>query len=94
MSIDLPTMKKLTLATLLIISCATAWAADYGKGLTAYKAGDFAAALTEWKPLAAQGEAEVQYNLGVLYANGEGATETLNSKEVCTCTQLNIGIKR
>jgi TPR repeat protein len=87
-------MKKLTLATLLILSCATALAADYEKSYAFAEAGDYATAFSEWKALAEQGEAEVQYNLGVLYANGEGATETLNSKEVCTCTQLNIGIKR
>ena len=29
--------------------------ADFQKGLTAYKSGDFATALREWKPLAEQG---------------------------------------
>jgi TPR repeat protein len=70
-----PTMKKLTLATLLIFSCATAWAADFYKGLAAAEAGDFATALTEWKPLAEQGDASVQYNLGLMYDNGEGVIE-------------------
>jgi hypothetical protein len=36
----LSTMKKLTLALLLILSCTTAWAADFAKGLAAYDAGD------------------------------------------------------
>ena len=39
-----PTMKKLTIATPLIFSCSTAWAADFDKGLAAYEAGDFATA--------------------------------------------------
>jgi len=69
------TMMKLTLATLLIFSCATAWAADFYKGLAAAEAGDFATALTEWKPLAEQGDASVQYNLGLMYDNGEGVIE-------------------
>jgi TPR repeat protein len=70
-----PTMKKLTLATLLIFSCATAWAADFDKGLAAARAGDFATALAEWKPLAEQGDAVAQFYLGVMYANGEGVLE-------------------
>ena len=68
-------MKKLTLATLLIFSCATAWAADFAKGLAAYQAGDFATALAEWRPLAEQGDAAAQYNLALMYDNGEGVIE-------------------
>ena len=69
------TIKKLTLATLLIVSCATAWAADFAKGLTASRAGDFVTALAEWKPLAEQGDAIAQFNLGLLYDNGKGVIE-------------------
>lgn len=58
-----PTMKKLTLATLLIFSCATAWAADLDKGFAAYNAGDFATALAEFKPLAEQGDGAAQFIL-------------------------------
>ena len=58
-----PTMKKLTLATLLIFSCVTAWAADFDKGLAAYQAGDFATALAEWRPLAEQGDANAHPHL-------------------------------
>ena len=68
-------MKKLTLALLLIFSCATAWAADLDKGWAAYNAGDFATALTEWKPLAEQGHAMAQHNLGVMYRKGRGVVE-------------------
>ena len=68
-------MKKLTLALLLIFSCATAWAADFDKGLAAYEAGDFATTLTEWKPLAEQGDAGAQYYLGLTYGKGEGVIE-------------------
>ena len=68
-------MKKLTLATLLIFSCATAWAADFDKGVAAYNAGDSATALAEFKPLAEQGDAVAQYNVALMYANGEGVIE-------------------
>src|SRR5437660_11013404 len=50
-----------------------AWAeADFQKGLAAYKAGDFATALKEWRPLAEQGLAKAQHNLGGIYDNGRG----------------------
>ena len=68
-------MKKLTLATLLIFSCVTAWAADFYKGAAAAEAGDFDTALAEFKPLAEQGIAEAQYNLALMYDNGKGVIE-------------------
>jgi hypothetical protein len=48
------------------------WSQDFQKGLTAYKSGDYATALREWTPLAKQGDAFAQYNLGVMYGNGQG----------------------
>jgi TPR repeat protein len=69
------TMKKLTLATLLIFSCATAWAADFDKGLAAAEAGDYTTALSELKPFAEQGNAVAQYNLAQMYRRGEGVIE-------------------
>ena len=74
-AVIISTMKNLSLATLLIFSCSTAWAADFDKGLAAYKAGDFATALAEWKPLAEQGDASSQFNLGVVYDLGKGVLE-------------------
>src|SRR5438128_12438844 len=50
-----------------------AWAeADFQKGLAAYKAGDFATALKQWRPLAEQGLAKAQHNHGVICYNGRG----------------------
>ena len=68
-------MKQLTLATRLIFSCSTAWAADFDKGLAAARAGDFVTALAEFKPLAEQGDADAQYNLAQMYRRGEGVIE-------------------
>lgn len=42
-------------------------AQDFGAGLAAAQAGDFAAALDNWKPLAEQGDADAQYNLALLF---------------------------
>ena len=53
----------------------TTWSADFQKGLTAYQSGDFATALREWTPLAEQGNASAQYNLGLMYRNGRGVPQ-------------------
>jgi hypothetical protein len=37
-----------------------AFSADFQKGLTAYKSGDYTTALREWTPLAKQGIADAQ----------------------------------
>jgi TPR repeat protein len=47
-------------------------AADFSTGMDAYKKGDFATAAKEWRPLADQGNAAAQYNLGLLYLDGKG----------------------
>jgi TPR repeat protein len=54
-------------------------AQDFQKGFAAYNAGDFATALQEWTPLAEAGDEVAQYNLGVMYDNGEGVP--LDDKE-------------
>ena len=46
--------------------------ASYRRGVTAYDRGDYATALREWKPLAQQGNADSQNNLGVLFLKGQG----------------------
>ena len=37
--------------------------------------GDFETALRLWRPLADQGYAKAQFNLGIMYDNGEGVPE-------------------
>ena len=64
----------LTLAVLLG-SAGMGWGADFQKGLDAVQRGDYTTALREWKPLAEQGVAFAQYNLGVMYANGQGVPQ-------------------
>ena len=48
-----------------------AWA-DFAAGLTAFEAGNYAAAYTEWEPLAQDGDTTAQHNLGLLYLHGLG----------------------
>lgn len=45
---------------------------DFNKGLTAYKVGNYAAALEVWKPLAEMGNGSAQYRLGFMYKTGRG----------------------
>ena len=57
------------LLTLLVGN--SAFSADEQKGLDAALSGDYATALREWTPLAEQGNARAQYNLGKLIFGGE-----------------------
>ncbi len=41
-------------------------------GVAAYKWGAYATAYREWHPLAKQGNAKAQYNLGLMYRKGQG----------------------
>jgi TPR repeat protein len=66
-------MKKTILAAAFIAllgSAGVSWSADYQKGYAASQSGDFATALREWTPLAEQGDAGAQFNLGLMYAKG------------------------
>ena len=64
---------RFPVALVLSIVClaAPAWA-DFKAGENAHHRGDYATALREWQPLAKQGHAVAQYNLGLLYTNGQG----------------------
>ena len=62
--------KVLLLALLLGIQ--TLAIAGLSEGVTAFEAKDYATALKEFVPLANQGNAQAQYNLGVMYNNGQG----------------------
>ena len=67
---------RFPVALVLSVVClaAPAWA-DFKAGMDAHQRGDYATALREWQPLAEQGQAGSQYQLGLLYANGQGVTK-------------------
>jgi hypothetical protein len=64
----------LTIAVLLG-NAGMGWSADFQKGYAAYKSGDYATALREWRPLARQGNADAQFNLGWMYEKGRGVPQ-------------------
>lgn len=68
-------MRKILMVVAVVLLPMGAFAQDFNKGGIAYQAGDYAAALKEWKPLAEQGNAGAQYNLGAMYEHGEGVIQ-------------------
>ena len=51
---------------------APVYSGDLQDGADAYKEEDFQTALDKWIPLADQGDAKAQYNLGMMYFDGYG----------------------
>ena len=49
--------------------------ADFQAGLDAYQKGDYVTAAKEWRPLAEQGSAAAQLNIGLLYLDGHGVPQ-------------------
>tara|TARA_B100000676_G_C17868357_1_gene727166 strand:+ start:293 stop:661 length:369 start_codon:yes stop_codon:yes gene_type:complete len=67
----------LNLSNLILLSLTGAQAQDLKKGLQAYKSGDYATAIKEWRPLAEAGDPGAQYNLGFNYVQGKGIAKDL-----------------
>ena len=60
------------LIVMMSLLVAPAYAQDVQKGIAAFEAGDYAAALAEWRPLAGRGDSDAQASLGLMYARGQG----------------------
>ncbi|MEK7764448.1 MAG: sel1 repeat family protein, partial [Nitrospirota bacterium] len=67
---------RFTITFVLSINCLAvpAWA-DFQAGMDANDREDYATAFREWRPLAEQGDALSQYNLGLLYRKGRGVSQ-------------------
>ena len=90
----------LTLAVLLFLPTEV-WSADFQKGWDAYNRGDYATALREFTPLAEQGDADAQFNLGWMYYEGRGVPQdyetavkwwTLAAEQGDPHAQFNLGV--
>jgi TPR repeat protein len=69
-------MKRLiALVFLLSVSAGAAGAQDLEKGRKAFEKGDYEAALAELLPLAERGNAEAQYDVGLMYSKGLGVPQ-------------------
>ena len=60
----------LTLIALVLFTTPSS-AGDFEKGVEAHNNGDYATAIKEWTPLAEDGDAIAQYNLALMYKNGQ-----------------------
>ena len=49
----------------------------FPEGFGGLRAGDYATALQEWRPLAEQGHADAQYNLGIMYEMAKAFHKTM-----------------
>ena len=68
-------MRLLSALAVGLLLAGTVSAQDWDKGSAAYDAGDYTAALQEFRPLAELGQAWAQAMLGVMYDNGEGVLQ-------------------
>lgn len=62
----------------LLIACMAIFPAfpfDFAAGQKAYEARDYAAAIREWRPLADAGDAKSQFNMALLYYEGQGVPQ-------------------
>lgn len=60
---------------LILITSPVLGQTDYLGGMAAFARNDYQTALSEWRPLAESGQAEAQFNLGVLYDEGLGVKQ-------------------
>lgn len=68
-------MKKLTPFILSFVMWSTTAWAGFADAENAYNRGDYATALREFQPLAEQGDAAAQFNIGVMYYIGQGVPQ-------------------
>src|SRR3990167_7573350 len=77
------TMKTLfsLVVTVFFLMAGTGAQAGLQEGIDAYGKGNYPAALKEFRPLAAKGNAAAQSILGFMYANGQGVPQDYNKAE-------------
>jgi uncharacterized protein len=69
-------VKRALAAVILVLSVAAPVAAgQLEDGLAAADNGDYATAIRLWRPLAEQGDAAAQFNLGLIYYKGQGVPQ-------------------
>jgi TPR repeat protein len=69
---------RVRLIAILAVSPLLLWSAasnaDFEQGQEAYSSGDYETAIAAWQPLAEAGNADAQFGMGLLYANGFGVS--------------------
>jgi TPR repeat protein len=95
-------MRHIVFALALTMTLTSAAVAGpFEDGFRAYQGGNYATALRLWRPLAEQGGASAQSNLGVMYERGEGVPQDyaeavkwyrLAAEQGNALAQFNLGI--
>lgn len=94
-------MKLLRAVAVGLLLAGTVSAQDFDKGRDAFEAGDYATALQEWRPLAEQGNANAQNQLGVMYHFARGVPQDyaeaaqwlrLAAEQGNAAAQFNLGL--
>jgi len=67
--------RRIRIAGCILVVATQVWAGPFEDGIKAYDEGKFENALAIWLPLARQGLAAAQFNLGILYEKGQGVTQ-------------------
>ena len=70
-------MKRIISAVVVLIGLAMPASASFDEGMAAYKRGDYATALREWRPLAEDDHALAQHKIGLMYFKGQGLPRKL-----------------
>jgi TPR repeat protein len=92
---------RIPILTLLLLASASVLAGDFEVGWEALQRGDYATAFSKWEPLAGQGNAKAQYNVGLMYYKGEGVAQddkqavhwwTKAAKQGHVDTQARLGV--
>jgi TPR repeat protein len=67
--------KSLALLAMCLLCSSPSFANAFEDGLSAFSTGNFSAAANHFKQAADQGNAGAQYNLGLMYNDGQGVTK-------------------
>jgi TPR repeat protein len=62
-------------ALIILLLLTSPLLADFKAGLEAFDRNDFTTAYNEWLPIAQNGDANAQFNIGLLYAMGKGVSQ-------------------
>ena len=85
-------MAGFSLALLLSVFLNQANADDFKDGVQAYDKGDYATAFDLFSKAAELGLADAQFNLGIMYDNGQGAPQTTSKRRFGIAKLLNRGM--
>ncbi len=70
-------MKCIVFVVMFLLGVISLAEAGMDEANEAYERGEYESAYREWFPLAEQGDAVAQYNLGLMYDNGLGVQQDL-----------------